>query len=149
MGECEQVPILNSVLNNALLDPVNGNNNPNALPVSQAVSQPREPATTQLLQQAVMEGRNFFAASGDNGSSCAIAYPGLNGVANEALPLTEDPANTPFATGVGGTVLYTRRRRPGGPVPGDGVDFSGGNPDPFITAPDYQHDVAQPRRATV
>src|SRR4029453_6934287 len=70
LGECEQIPILNPILNSPLLNPINGNNNPDALPVSQAVSQASQPATTQLLQQAVMEGRTFFAASGDNGSSC-------------------------------------------------------------------------------
>ena len=96
LGECEQIPILNPILNNPLLNPINGNGNPDALPVSQAVSQASEPATTQLLQQAVMEGRSFFAASGDNGSSCTVAYPGANGVANEGVPLTSDPANTPF-----------------------------------------------------
>jgi pseudomonalisin len=110
LGECEQIPILN----NPLLHPLNGNGNPDALPVSQAVSQASEPATTQLLQQAVMEGRNFFAASGDNGSSRTVADPGANGVANEGVPLTSDPANTPFTTGVGGTVLYSNGEEPAG-----------------------------------
>jgi pseudomonalisin len=142
LGECEQVPILNPILNNPALDPINGNNNPDALPVSQAVSQASEPATTQLLQQAVMEGRNFFAASGDNGSSCTIVYPGLNGVANEALPLTSDPANTPFSTGVGGTVLYSDGNEPAGRFQETAWTHSGGNPSPFIAAPDYQHGVA-------
>jgi pseudomonalisin len=149
LGECEQVPILNPILNNALLDPINGNNNPNALPVSQAVSQASQPATTQLLQQAIMEGRNFFAASGDNGSSCTIAYPGLNGIANEALPLTSDPANTPFSTGVGGTVLYTDGNDPAGRFQENAWTYSGGNPSPFITAPDYQHGVTNLSRNCV
>jgi subtilase family serine protease len=142
LGECEQVPILNPILNNALLDPINGNNNPDALPVSQAISQASQPATTQLLQQAVMEGRTFFAASGDNGSSCTIAYPGLNGIANEALPLTSDPANTPFSTGVGGTVLYSDGNEPAQRASENAWTYSGGNPSPFIAAPDYQHGVA-------
>jgi pseudomonalisin len=142
LGECEQVPILNPILNNSLLNPINGNNNPDALPVSQAVSQASQPATTQLLQQAVMEGRNFFAASGDNGSSCTVAYPGANGVANEGLPLTSDPANTPFSTGVGGTVLYTDGNDPAGRFQETAWTHSGGNPSPFISAPDYQHGVA-------
>jgi pseudomonalisin len=142
LGECEQVPVLNPILNNPALNPINGNNNPDALPVSQAVSQASQPATTQLLQQAVMEGRNFFAASGDNGSSCTIAYPGLNGVANEGMPLTSDPANTPFSTGVGGTVLYSDGNEPAGRFLENAWTHSGGNPSPFITAPDYQHGVA-------
>jgi pseudomonalisin len=142
LGECEQIPILNPILNNALLNPINANNNPDALPVSQAVSQASEPATTQLLQQAVMEGRNFFAASGDNGSSCTIAYPGANGVANEGVPLTSDPANTPFTTGVGGTVLYSDGNEPAGRALEKAWEYSGGNSSPFIRAPAYQQGVA-------
>ena len=135
LGECEQIPILNPILNNPLLNPINGNGNPGALPVSQAVSQASEPATTQLLQQAVMEGRNFFAASGDNGSSCTVAYPGANGVANEGVPLTSDPANTPFTTGVGGTVLYSNGNEPAGRTLERAWEYSGGNSSPFIRAP--------------
>ena len=56
LGECEQIPILNPILNNPLLNPINGNDG-GTCPVSQAVSQASEPATTMLLQQAVMEGR--------------------------------------------------------------------------------------------
>ncbi|MGZ6674666.1 MAG: hypothetical protein ACXVFM_20190, partial [Solirubrobacteraceae bacterium] len=142
LGECEQIPILNPILNNPLLNPINGNGNPDALPVSQAVSQASEPATTQLLQQAVMEGRTFFAASGDNGSSCTLAYPGANGVLNEGLPLTSDPANTPFTTGVGGTVLYSDGNQPAGRSLERAWEYSGGNSSPFIRAPDYQQGVA-------
>jgi subtilase family serine protease len=142
LGECEQVPILNPILNNPLLNPINGNDNPDALPVSQAVSQASEPATTQLLQQAVMEGRNLFAASGDNGSSCTLVYPGANGVANEGVPLTSDPANTPFTTGVGGTVLYSDGEKPAGRTLERAWEYSGGNASPFIRAPDYQQGVA-------
>jgi pseudomonalisin len=141
LGECEEIPLLNPILNNPLLNPVNGNNNPNALPVSQAVSQASQPATTQLLQQAVMEGRSFFAASGDNGSSCTVAYPGANGVANEGVPLTSDPANTPFTTGVGGTVLYSDGNAPAHRALERAWEYSGGNASPFIRAPDYQQGV--------
>jgi subtilase family serine protease len=142
LGECEPIPVANPILNNPALDPINGNGNPDALPVSQAVSQASEPATTQLLQQAVMEGRNFFAASGDNGSSCTVAYPGANGVANEGVPLTSDPANTPFSTGVGGTVLYSDGNEPAGRSLERAWEYSGGNSSPFIRAPDYQQNVA-------
>ena len=45
LGECEQIPVLNPILNNPLLNPINGNGNSGALPVSQAF----ELATTQLL----------------------------------------------------------------------------------------------------
>jgi subtilase family serine protease len=149
LGECEQIPILNPILNNPLLNPINGNGNPDALPVSQAVSQASEPATTQLLQQAVMEGRNFFAASGDNGSSCTVAYPGANGLANEGLPLTSDPANTPFTTGVGGTVLYSDGEEPAGRTLERAWEYSGGNASPFIRAADYQQGVANLGRPCV
>jgi subtilase family serine protease len=142
LGECEQIPVANSILNNSLLDPINGNNNPDALPVSQAISQASQPTTTMLLQQAVIEGRQFFAASGDNGSSCTVAYPGANGIANEGLPLTSDPANTPFSTGVGGTVLYSDGNEPAGRYQEIAWTHSGGNPSPFITAPDYQQGVS-------
>jgi pseudomonalisin len=141
LGECEQLPVVNSLLNNPLLDQLNGNENPDALPVSQAISQASEPATTMLLQQAVIEGRQFFAASGDNGSSCTVAYPGANGIANEGLPLTSDPANTPFTTGVGGTVLYSDGKEPAARYQEVAWTHSGGNPSPFITAPDYQSGV--------
>lgn len=141
LGECEQIPVVNPILNNPLLDPINGNNNPDALPVSQAISQASQPATTMLLQQAVIEGRQFFAASGDNGSSCTVAYPGANGIANEGLPLTSDPANTPFSTGVGGTVLYSDGNEPAARYQETAWTHSGGNPSPFITAPDYQQGV--------
>ena len=142
LGECEQLPVANSVLNNPLLDPINGNGNPDALPVSQAISQSSEPATTMLLQQAVIEGRQFFAASGDNGSSCTVAYPGANGVANYGLPLTSDPANTPFTTGVGGTVLSTDGEEPAARYQEVAWTHSGGNASPFLAAPDYQHGVS-------
>ena len=140
LGECEAIPVVNPILNNQQLKPVNGNDG-GTFPVTQAVSQNSEPATTMLLQQAVMEGRTFFAASGDNGSSCTVAYPGANGVANEAVPLTSDPASVPFATGVGGTVLYSDAAQPAGRAVEKAWEYSGGNASPFIDAPDYQKDV--------
>jgi len=149
LGECEEIPIANPILNSPLLDPINGNDNPDALPVSQAVSQASEPTTTMLLQQAIMEGRTFFAASGDSGSSCNVAYPAANGVANEGLPLTSDPANTPFSTGVGGTVLYSNGEEPAARFQEIAWTHSGGNPSPFISAPDYQHGVANLDRTCV
>ncbi|HEX7301169.1 MAG TPA: S53 family peptidase [Solirubrobacteraceae bacterium] len=141
LGQCEQVPGANPVLNDPALYAVNGNDNPDALPVSQGVSQSSQPTTTMLLQQAVMEGRTFFAASGDNGSSCNAAYPSANGVANQGVPLTSDPANTPFSTGVGGTVLYSDGNEPAARFQEVAWTHSGGNASPFIRAPDYQAGV--------
>jgi subtilase family serine protease len=149
LGECEEIPVANPILNSPLLDPINGNDNPDALPVSQAISQASEPTTTMLLAQAIMEGRTFFAASGDSGSSCTVAYPGANGIANEGLPLTSDPANTPFSTGVGGTVLYSNGEEPAARFQEFAWTHSGGNASPFITAPAYQQGVANLNRTCV
>jgi pseudomonalisin len=103
-----------------------------------------------LLQQAVMEGRTFFASSGDAGSSCAAIYPALNGVLNEGVPLTEDPADQPFAVGVGGTVLYTDSSAPAANrLLEYAWTHSGGNASPFITAPDYQKNVPNLNRTCV
>jgi pseudomonalisin len=154
LGECEVSP-LNPVLNDQALYPINGNENQNATPVSQGLSNSSEPAQAMLLQQAVMEGRSFFASSGDAGSSCAAIYAvGIgagNGVLNQGVPLTEDPADQPNAIGVGGTVLYADNLT--GPVTGPLLEyawtFSGGNASPFITAPDYQKDVPNLNRPCV
>lgn len=150
LGECEAVPVVNPILNNAALQPINGNEG-GTLPVSQGLSQSSEPATTMLLQQAVMEGRNFFASSGDNGSSCTVVYPGANGVANEAVPLTSDPASVPFANAVGGTVLYSDggAGRAAKRSLERAWEFSGGNASPFITAPAYQQGIANLDRPCV
>src|SRR4051794_23730621 len=111
LGECEVSP-LNPTLNNEAFYPINGNENQEATPVSQGLSNSSEPAQALLLQQAVMEGRTFFASSGDAGSSCAAIYPALNGVLNEGVPLTEDPADQPFAVGVGAPCSTPTAPRP-------------------------------------
>jgi pseudomonalisin len=153
LGECEVSP-LNPVLNNQALYPINGNENQMATPASQGLSNSSEPAQAMLLKQAVMEGRTFFASSGDAGSSCAALYaPGIgagNGVLNQGAPLTEDPADQPFAVGVGGTVLYSDSSLPTADrLVEYAWTFSGGNPSPFITAPEYQHGVANLNRNCV
>ena len=63
-------------------------------------------------------------------------------MANEGVPLTSDPANTPFTTGVGGTVLYSNGNEPAGRTLERAWEYSGGNASPFIRAPDYQQGVA-------
>jgi pseudomonalisin len=140
LGECEVTP-LNDALNNSALDPLNGNESANALPVSQGLSNSSEPAQTQALRQAVIEGRTLFAASGDAGSSCTAVYPGTNGVGNYGVPLTEDPANNPYAVGVGGTVLYGDGSQPAGRAFEYAWTHSGGNASPFEAAPAYQQGV--------
>jgi pseudomonalisin len=147
LGECEVTP-LNDALNQDALFPLNGNENTtgSALPLTQGLSNSSEPAQTKVLQQAVIEGRTFFASSGDAGSSCGVLYlPGLgagNGVLNFGVPLTEDPANNRFATGVGGTVLYSDGAAPAGRALEYAWTHSGGNASPFETAPDYQNGVS-------
>jgi pseudomonalisin len=146
LGECEVTP-LNDALNSDALFPLNGNENTtDPLPITQGLSNSSEPAQTKVLQQAVIEGRTFFASSGDAGSSCGALYlPELgagNGVLNQIVPLTEDPANNPFATGVGGTVLYSDGAQPAGRALEYAWTHSGGNASPFETAPDYQQGVS-------
>jgi pseudomonalisin len=148
LGECEVTP-LNSALNDPSLSPVNGNENPDALPVSQGLSNSSEPAQTQLLKQAVMEGRTLFASSGDSGSSCTVIYPGTNGVGNYVVPLTEDPANTPYTVGVGGTVLYSDGGDPAQRTFEYAWTHGGGNASPFIVAPDYQQHVTNLTRTCI
>lgn len=153
LGECEVTP-LNDALNNDALFPLNGNENTtNPLPVTQGLSNSSEPAQTKVLQQAVIEGRTFFASSGDAGSSCGALYlPALgagNGVLNQIVPLTEDPANNPYATGVGGTVLYSDGGTPAQRALEYAWTHSGGNPSPFETAPAYQQGVANLNRPCI
>jgi pseudomonalisin len=151
LGECEVSP-LNPTLNSAAFYPINGNENQTATPVSQGLSNSSEPAQGMLLQQAVIEGRTFFASSGDAGSSCGALYApaNTNGVLNQGVPLTEDPADQPFAVGVGGTVLYADSTDPtANRLLEYAWSHSGGNPSPFITAPAYQHDVQNLDRTCV
>ena len=148
LGECEVTP-LNPVLNNAALDPVNGNENPSALPVSQGLANSSEPAQTQILRQAVIEGRTLFASSGDSGSSCTTIYPGTNGIGNYGVPLTEDPADSPYTVGVGGTVLYSDGGNPAARTFEYAWTHSGGNASPFITAPSYQKGVTNLNRTCI
>ena len=148
LGECEVTP-LNDTLNDPSLDPLNGNESANAAPVSQGLSNSSEPAQTQILKQAVIEGRTLFAASGDAGSSCTAVYPGTNGIGNYGVPLTEDPANNPYAVGVGGTVLYGDGNTPAGRFQEYAWTHSGGNPSPFEPAPAYQQGVTNLDRPCV
>jgi Pro-kumamolisin, activation domain/Putative Ig domain len=59
-------------------------------------------AENTLLQEAAAQGQSFFISSGDSGSSmCYQAQP-----SNTSLSVI-DPGGQPFATGVGGTTLFT------------------------------------------
>jgi subtilase family serine protease len=58
------------------------------------------------------------------------------------VPLTEDPADNPFAVGVGGTVLYSNGGSPAQRTFEYAWTHSGGNASPFIAAPSWQKGVS-------
>jgi hypothetical protein len=91
------------------------------------------------LTKAAAEGRSFFASTGDAGSGCS-AVIGLNGVLIGPIPSAEYPSTSPFAVGVGGTVLYTK----GSPTTRDqeiGWTHTGGGSSTYFEAPDWQADL--------
>jgi len=142
-GECERGPA-NPVLTNPALAPIDGNEHPSATLPQLGLANSSHPAEDQILKQAVMEGRTLFASAGDAGAGCSAVYGGAintNGVLPQLDGLTEDPASSPYAVGVGGTVLYTDGNTPAHRVLEYAWTHSGGNASPFITAPDYQQNV--------
>jgi hypothetical protein len=59
-------------------------------------------AENTLLQEAATQGQSFFSASGDSGSEqCSQFEP-----SNHSISVL-NPASQPFATGVGGTTLFS------------------------------------------
>ncbi|MBE3561217.1 MAG: S53 family peptidase [Ktedonobacteraceae bacterium] len=99
-----------------------------------------------LLQSAVAQGQNIFAASGDTGSAACAAlddssrYPSLN---------VNDPAAQPYVTGVGGTSLTLNRNGSYGQEtvlnsslaasPGTPEAVSGGGISQYWQMPDWQN----------
>jgi subtilase family serine protease len=60
-------------------------------------------AENTLLQEAAAQGQSFFVSSGDTGSEqCAQVH------SSERQLAVLNPAGQPFATGVGGTALFSR-----------------------------------------
>jgi Pro-kumamolisin, activation domain/Subtilase family len=57
-----------------------------------------------LLQEAAAQGQSFFSASGDSGSEQCSQFKS----SNKSISVL-NPASQPFATGVGGTTLFSRR----------------------------------------
>ena len=55
----------------------------------------------KLFQEAALQGQSILAASGDTGSAACYRDLGSKELA------VQDPSSQPFATGVGGTSLYT------------------------------------------
>jgi hypothetical protein len=103
----------------------------------------------RVLQQAVLEGRSLFVSTGDTASGCPFAGAGVNGVTYGPVPAQEYPAASPFAVGVGGTVLTTKS---GTPKQRD-IEYAwthgGGGSSPLVPAPDYQLGVANLNRPCV
>jgi hypothetical protein len=88
------------------------------------------------LQQAFVEGRTFFASSGDNGSGCSAAV-NTNGITIGPVPSQEYPASSAWVTAVGGTSLYTTGSPPER-AQELAWDYGGGGPSYFQTRPDWQ-----------
>ena len=75
-------------------------------------------AESTLLQEAATQGQSFFISSGDAGS--AMCFQATSTMANPDTSLSViDPGSQPFATGVGGTFLYTNPASPSYYAPGD------------------------------
>ena len=149
-GECERGPA-NPVLTQPQLQPLDGNEYPVDGQPQSGLANSAQPAEDQILKQAVIMGRTLFASAGDSGAGCTMVYPPVNtnGVLPQPAPLTEDPSDSPYAVGVGGTVLYTDGNQPAGRFAEYTWTFSGGNASPFIPAPDYQQGVSGINRPCV
>jgi pseudomonalisin len=144
-GECETDP-LNPVISDPALDPVNPDQNPRAQ-YGTELGDNLQPVAEQILAQGVLQGKTLFVSTGDTGSSCPVlVLPGVsagNGVLNQAVPLTNYPASSRFAVGVGGTVLYTDGSAT---HPQRSVEyawpFTGGGSTLLIPAPEWQAPTA-------
>jgi pseudomonalisin len=143
-GECETGP-LNPILSNPALDPVNPDQNPKAQ-YGTELGNNLQPVAEHILAQGVMEGRTLFVSTGDTGSSCpALVLPGAgagNGVLNQAVPLTNYPASSPYAVAVGGTVLYTDGTASAQRSVEYAWPFTGGGSTLLISAPPWQRATA-------
>ena len=103
---------------------------------------PAQTASGFALAQAAIEGRAFFAATGDTGAGCAVGATAVNGVTYGPVPDGSYPASDPNATGVGGTVLYTNGAATN-PIRVDehAWDHGGGTRSSFIAQPAYQNGI--------
>ena len=125
---------LNPVFGNPTLQP--------ETPPTQQLGNNLQPVSENILRQATMEGRTLFASTGDTGSSCAVlvlpvVYAG-NGILNQGVPLLTYPAASPYAVGVGGTVLYADGAARAGRYLERAWEFGGGGTSVFLDAPEYQ-----------
>jgi subtilase family serine protease len=105
-------------------------------------------AENPLLQEAAVQGQSFFISSGDSGSNMCFQADQTNTTLSVI-----DPGGQPFATGVGGTILfansggtavpYTPSATPVQGVWNDGftnnrASASGGGISSFFAMPSYQ-----------
>jgi pseudomonalisin len=129
-GECET-------------DPTNPVTGPLAqIPYGTELGDELEPIAEPMLRQAVAEGRTLFASAGDTGSGCPevvvpVAGAG-NGVAPQPLPIVNYPAASPYAVGVGGTVITTPDTDHGKRTSEQAWMDTGGGPSHFLLRPDFQ-----------
>jgi pseudomonalisin len=142
-GECERTPLDPVFLG---LAPIDISQNPTAT-LGLTLGNNLQPVAEQTLRQATLEGRTLFSSTGDTGGSCPVVILGPvvgagNGVLNQVVPLLGYPAASPYAVGVGGTVLYTTGTTPDHRFLEYGWPFGGGGSSPFLTAPDYQQGVS-------
>lgn len=115
-------------------------------------------AETPILQEAAIQGQSFFISSGDSGSNMCYQATADSSSPNLSLSVI-DPGGQQFATGVGGTILFTNTGSncpcsytPGSP-PVEGVwndpsstdsegatklHGTGGGISQFFTMPSYQ-----------
>ena len=97
------------------------------------------------LQNAALMGRTLFAAAGDTGPGCdvvVVAGFGTNGTAPSLFPAASYPAGARYAVAAGGTTLTPTGGSPTRRGSESAWRFTGGGASLFLTAPDYQRNVA-------
>ncbi len=114
------------------------------LPVGEGLGNNLQPLSEAVLKKAAMYGKTLFSSTGDTGSSCPVVYAQVigagNGILNQGVPLTNYPASSQYAVGVGGTVLYTDGA--GKRTAEYAWTFGGGGSSLLIGLPEYQQGVA-------
>ena len=142
-GGCEETPVTDSL--------GGGPGNPGGL---LAIANANQDLYQATFKQTVVQGRTLFNSSGDTGSSCPVVTVGVNGVANELVPLVQFPCASPYVVCVGGTVLYydngsngdssgTPRTTPATRAQETPWTFTGGGTSFFLQAPTFQSGITQ------
>ena len=132
-GECEEAP-------------VSGSTTGQGLPASTA-SDAFQRKSEQVLRMATMLGKTLFSSTGDTGGSCYYGGANVNGIGNTVVPLISYPGGSPYAVGVGGTVLFTDGNKTHAHRALEYAwEYGGGGHSPFLARlnPDYQAGVVTP-----